>query len=282
MGNKSFLSIDTSNLIMNERILFMIILALPLTLILSVFFIITRETIAIGMLILHLSFIIPISIPFIFRDSFKKKYGLWSKIHSNLTYQLSAVILPLYVPFCIIFILEISYFFNQLYLGIYISIFFIIPSLFLILKNNVFNDKNCLINEEVIFGYPPHIYGIFSLILGLFGIFNAFKFFYSDFNYFVVCLTVVLLFQLAMVNPDVMNKLLPFELRRKKGFLIYIICFIIVYLIVIFLMCGALEFIPISLDLSPWGIVRKIIIYGISIILAIRFYKLAKNMNKKE
>ena len=84
-----------------------------------------------------------------------------------------------------------------------------------------------------------------------------------------------------MANPDVMNKAFPFELRTKKGFLIYIICFIIVYLIVIFLMCGTLEFVPQSIDVSPLGIVRKIVVYGISIILAIQFYKLAKKMNKK-
>ncbi|WP_406536906.1 hypothetical protein [Methanobrevibacter sp.] len=285
MGNESFLSkyfTDGHNLTMNERIWFIVILATPLTLILSMFFILTHEYIAIGMLILHLSFIIPISIPYIFRDYFEKNYGLWSKIHSDATYQYSAKTLPFYVPFCIILILELSYFFNKWYLGINLSISFIIPCLILISRNNIFHEKNCLINDEIVFGYPPHIYGIISLIMGLFGIFNAFRFFYSDFNYFVICLIVILLFQLAIVNPDVMNKVLPFEIRRKKGFLIFISCFIILYLIIIFFMCGSLKFIPLQIDLTPWGILRKIIIYGLSIILVIQFYKLSKKMNKKE
>ena len=178
----------------------------------------------------------------------------------------------------IIILIVVFSHYNRLNLGIICSLVFILP-LFSLLRKNLFCDDNCIKDNEILLGYPP-IYSLIGLILGLFGIFNAFKFFYSDSNYFVICLIVILLFQLAIINPDVMNKVLPFELRRKKCFLIFIICFIALYLIVIFLMCGSLEFITLQIDLTPWGILRKIIVYGLSIILAIQFYKLAKKMNK--
>ena len=215
---------------------------------------------------------------FIFQDTIDKKIGRFSNIRNGYSYEWASILFSSLIPSMIIILIFVFSHYNSLNLGIICSLVFILP-LFSLLRKNLFCDDNCIKDNEILLGYPP-IYSLIGLILGLFGIFNSFKFFYSDFNYFIVCLIVVLLFQLVMVNPDVMNKVLPFELRRKKSFLIYIICFIIVYLIVIFLMCGSLEFITLQIDLTPWGIFRKIIVYGLTIILAIQIYKLAKKMNK--
>ena len=273
---------DGSNLTFGQRLFIVFISFLFVSIMMIGDYLEYGNSFSLEVLLIFFIFFIPILYPFVFYEKFAEKYGGNSKLRVGVTYQYYSRYLSLFAPGGIAVIILIGQLYNQITKGICLSLSFIIPFLTLFFRLNLFNDSSCYLDDEIVLGYSPIHYGITSLIIGLFGIFNSFRFFYSDFNYFFICLIVILLFQLAIVNPDVVNKVLHFELRRKKGFLIFIGCFIILYLIVIFLMCGSLEFITLQIDLTPWGILRKIIIYGFSIILAIQFYKLSKKMNKKE
>ena len=59
---------------------------------------------------------------------------------------------------------QLPYILNNITLGIFISLSFIIPSL-IFFRTEVFNDDNCWIDNEIVFGYPTGIYSIISLIL---------------------------------------------------------------------------------------------------------------------
>ena len=223
-------------------------------------------------------FLVP-SFFFIFQDTIDKKIKRISHIRNGYSYEYASILISSLIPSMIIILLVICSHFNYLILGIICSSAFILP-LFSLLRENLYCDNNCIKDNEILLGYPP-IYSLIGLTIALFGILNIFQF-YNDFNYFIVCLIVIFLFQIAVVNPDIINKVLPFELRRKKCFLVYIISILLVYLVVIFLLCGNLNFVSINIDLSFESITRKIIIYGFSIIMACLFYRQAKKMNKKE
>ncbi|WP_406537440.1 hypothetical protein [Methanobrevibacter sp.] len=273
-----FIASDGQNGSIYTRSLVVLICILPPILGMLWIYFNTYDAFCLKFILIVISIFLVPSFFFIFQDTIDKKIKRISHIRNGYSYEYASILISSLIPSMIIVLLVICSHYNCLILGIISSSVFILP-LFSLLRKNLYCDNNCMEDNEILFGYPP-IYSLIGLTIALFGIFNIFQF-YSDFNYFIICLIVILLFQLVMVNPDIVNKVLPFELRRKKGFLIFISCFIALYLIVIFLMCGSLEFLTLQIDLTPWGILRKIIIYGLSIILAIQFYKLSKKMNKK-
>lgn len=88
------------------------------------------------------------------------------------------------------------------------------------------------------------------------------------------------MFQIMLVCPHIFNKFLPFEVRTKKGCVLFVVMVVVLYAIVIFLLCGDLDLIINNFTVG--GFLRKLITYTVVIILAILFYRQYIEMNKKD
>ena len=89
-----------------------------------------------------------------------------------------------------------------------------------------------------------------------------------------------MLFQILLLIPDKINKIVFFEIRKKEGFILNICLLIFTYMIVCFILNGNNFFNDICIDLSLEGIIKKIITWGMGIILAFLFIKKIKKMEK--
>ena len=85
---------------------------------------------------------------------------------------------------------------------------------------------------------------------------------------------------LALI-PDKLNKVLFFEVRRINGFLACVGILIICYAILCFFISGGSNLTGINIDLSFGGIIRKAIIWGTGIIIAILYMRKIKDMTQK-
>lgn len=201
-----------------------------------------------------------------------------SDIRFGNSYEFLSKLMVFSVPGIIITIITITYFLNQLNLGIVISSAFIVPSLALYFRNDVFNDESCIEGEEIILGYIPTWYGLLSLAVGIYGYFNAFKL--SNLTIAITLGLITLIFQILFVIPDKFNRILSFEVRRKKGCMLLLISLIILFLLIsmIFSQYGV-NFN--NIDLSFESIIMKVVTWSIAIILAILFAMKIKDMNQK-
>ncbi len=271
---------DGSNLSKTQRILFLLVSYLFFFTISILDYLSSGDLFALELLLVICAVTIPLCYPFLFYEKFVGKHGM-SKLRGGISYQGWSQSLSLLAPGGFVICIFFGYNMNNLMLET-CALAFIIPFLALFFRLKLFNDSNCCLDEEIIFGYPPNFYGFICLCLGLFGIYNIFDYYYIDFYYFIVCLLVVLIFQVIVVIPDIFNEFLPFEIRTKRGFIIFIGCVIGSYLLSLVLLCGNLIFVNINFDWSLSNILRKIITYGIIIILVMLFYRQAKKMNEKK
>lgn len=83
-------------------------------------------------------------------EKWDEKYGIYSTIRFGSSYQFMTKYLPLFTPGLILISLSLTYILNNITLGIFISLSFIIPSL-IFFRTEVFNDDNCLIGDEIIY-----------------------------------------------------------------------------------------------------------------------------------
>ena len=95
-------------------------------------------------------FMVCIASPIFIYEKWDEKYGIYSTIRFGSTYQFMAKYLPLFTPGLILISLSLAYILNNITLGIFISLSFIIPSL-IFFRTEVFNDDNCLIGDEIIY-----------------------------------------------------------------------------------------------------------------------------------
>lgn len=214
--------------------------------------------------------------PFLFKDKIEKKYEIHSKIIFRATYQFSSKISSIYLFVFMYILLVVSYVLDY-YLGFILSSFFIIPILSSFLGTKVFNDSSCYDGDDIILGYPP-VYPWISLLIGICSFFYIMKFNNSIMP--IVCLTFII--QLIVVLPNIANKILPFEIRTKKGCIYFITLAIILYILLMYLTLGnGILNLP-KVSLTPTQIITKIIHYASAAILACLFYRQAKKMNDKK
>lgn len=271
---------DGSNLSKTQRILFVLLSYLFFFSISIWDYLSSGDLFALELLLVVCAVTLPLCYPFLFYEKFVGKHGM-SKLRGGISYQGWSRSLSLLAPGGFVICIFLGYNLHNLMLETF-ALAFIIPFFALFFRLNLFNDSNCCLEDEIVFGYPPNFYGFICLFLGLFGIYNIFDYYYIDFNYFIVCLFVVLIFQIIVVIPDIFNGVLPFEIRTKRGFVIFIGGVLGIYLLSLVLLCGNLIFANINFDWSLSNIMRKIITYGIIIILVMLFYKQAKKMNEKK
>lgn len=271
--SKILLPLDIKSLSMMERICSILIYTIPLLLLAILTCMNLNDFFSIVIWILYCILFSPWFYYLLNYERLEKKYKIMSDIRFGNSYEFLSKLMVFSVPGIIITIITITYFLNQLNLGIVISSAFIVPSLALYFRNDVFNDESCIEGEEIILGYIPTWYGLLSLAVGIYGYFNAFKL--SN-----LTIAITLIFQILFVIPDKFNRILSFEVRRKKGCLLLLISLSILFFLISMIFSPHIVNFN-NIDLTFESIMMKVITWSIAIILAILFARKIKDMNQK-
>lgn len=218
--------------------------------------------------------------PLLFYDKLKKQYDFYSSVRFGATYQSIAKNFSYLVPGMMMIILTGGWILDNVILGILIAFAFVLPFLALFFRIDVFNDDSSIEGDEIIFGYHPTYYGLISLILGIYGYLKVYGLLDYNINLAIIIFCITVIFQIMLLIPDKINKHLFFELRRKKGFLLYITLLILTFLII----SSYISNTPIInlnyIDLSFESIIRLIVTLTVGIGLAILFARQIKKMGK--
>ena len=283
MGNSRLIKIifplDIKSLTIKERVCSILFYTVPLLLLAMFTCINLNDFRWISLWILYCILFSPWFYYQLAYEKLEPKYKIISDIRFGTTYEFLSKLMVMCVPGVIITIIAASYLLNHLDLGIIVSLAFIVPSLALYFRSDVFNDESCIEGEEILFGYIPTWYGLLSLAIGIYGYFNAVGFNNSTIT--IILFAVTLIFQILSVMPDKFNKILSIEIRQKKGSALLILSLVIVFFIIYSIITGSSLVNLNNLDLSSESIIRKAITWGIAIILAILFAHKIRCMNKE-
>ena len=272
---------DPGSLSMKERITIILAPLIVITSLLLWIFIDSHEILILLLLFGIYVFFIGVGYPLIYFEKYDEKYGFNSKIRIGSTYQFISKNLSYLIPGMIIIILTLGLILDNITKASLIAFAFALPFLALFFRGDVFNDDSSILGDEIIFGYHPSAYGLLSLFLGIYGYLTVDNLLNSNFNLAVMLFTITVIFQALLLIPDQLNRVLFFEVRRINGFLAYICILIICYAILCFFITGGNNLSGIIIDLSFEGIIRKAIIWGTAIIIAILYIRKIKDMTQK-
>ena len=214
-------------------------------------------------------------------EKFVERFGYYSDVHPRFTHQSNARLYSLILPGLIAFTLVLGASLNKWTLAILIRSAFVIPFVSGFFRTDVFNDSSCIMGDEIVYGYHPR-YIIFSLIVGLFGFYNVYKLLNVNYDYAICLFVITVIFQIIFVIPNWINKIVPFEVRKKEGYILYNVLAGGLYLLISYYLIGSTMISKIPLNLSPENIIINIIIYGIGAIFTILIIRQGKQMGKKK
>lgn len=127
-----------------------------------------------------------------------------------------------------------GYFIDNLIFGLVCAFSSFFPLCFIFIRRNIFTeDSQYLSKGEKVMGFNPKSYGFLGIIVAgiliAFGFFNLYFSYYDNLNIvlnimFLLCSFVYICF---ILSPDMMNKVLSFEIRERSGFIVYSILVII-------------------------------------------------------
>ena len=127
-----------------------------------------------------------------------------------------------------------GYFINNIIFGFSCALTAFFPLCFIFIRRGIFTeDSQYLSNGEKVMGFNPKSYGFLGiLVAGILIAFGLFNLYFSSYDNFKIILSFVfLLFSFVYIcfilSPDIMNKILPFEIRERSGFIVYSILVII-------------------------------------------------------
>ncbi|WP_298501141.1 hypothetical protein [uncultured Methanobrevibacter sp.] len=272
---------DPGSLSMTERMGIILIPLIFITCMLLHMFVTSHEVLIFLWLFGIWIFFIGLGYPLIYFEKYEEKYGWYSKIRFGSTYQIISKTLSYLIPGLIINIIFVGLILENTIKASLIAFAFLPPFLALFFRTDVFNDNSSIEGDEIIFGYHPSAYGLLSLFLGIYGYLTVDNLLNSNFNLAVMLFTITVIFQVLLLIPDKLNKVLFFEVRRINGFLAYIGVLIICYAILCFFITGGNNLTGINIDLSFEGIVRKAIMWGTGILIAILYIRKIKDMTQK-
>lgn len=272
---------DPGSLSMTKRICIILIPLIFITCLLLHMYLISNEVLVLLWLFGMWVFFIGLGYPLIYFEKYEEKYGWYSKIRFGATYQIMSKTYSYLIPGLIINIVFAGLILENITKVSLVAFAFVLPFLALFFRTDVFNDDSSIEGEEIIFGYHPSAYGLLSLFLGIYGYLTVDNLLNLNFNLAILLFTLTILFQILLLIPDKLNKVLFFEVRRIKGFLAYVGILIICYGILCFFISGGSNLTGISIDLSFEGIIRKAIIWGTGIIIAILYILKIKDMTQK-
>ncbi|WP_409200196.1 hypothetical protein [Methanobrevibacter sp. DSM 116169] len=129
--------------------------------------------------------------------------------------------------------------FGNYIVGMGIGLVFVFPQLVMFFRRKTcFNERSRIISNEISLGYEPRHYWLLGLICGFatigFGFFSLGSYLSSGNPPLIFCLIVIILSFMIIsliLSPDLMNKKLPFEIRKNNGFNYYFVLCIIFCLI---------------------------------------------------
>ena len=278
-----FLLKDITAYTRRERIIISIfyLVPIPIILIMSLFIVKDGQIIILELILAYFILSIPGVYSFYYApEKFVERFGYYSDVHPRFTHQSNARLYSLILPGLIAFTLVLGASLNKWTLAIFISSAFVIPFISGFFRTGVFNDSSCIMGDEIVLGYHP-FYIIFSLVVGLFGFYNVYKLLNVNYDFAVCLFVATVVFQIIFVIPNWINKIVPFEVRKTEGFVLYNALAGGAYLLISHYLIGNKMFNAMQINLSPENIIKNIIIYGIGAIFFILIIKQGKNMGKK-
>lgn len=152
-------------------------------------------------------------------------------------YNADVVGLNLYlVPLFFMASIVAGIYFNNVIDGLAMLIPLVFPLILMLFRMETFSDKSRYedfeINEPIKPGYVPRIYGMISIIIGLCITSSTIRMIGTQpIGVVIFSVLIALGIQSIFLFPDKINKIVPFDLRTKKGLIFMIVLGIILYLI---------------------------------------------------
>lgn len=160
--------------------------------------------------------------------------------HSSLLYCDNPIKMSFECVLILFCVISLGVFISCIFLGHFVSSFnfiscliigvsFLYPPIFMLFRKNIFNEKSLKIenyNDDII-GYNPIYYLILGFITGFilfYLLFITIENYYCGLCSLFYCIFVVLFsicLESLILSPDLMNDLLPFNIKFKKGFYLY-------------------------------------------------------------
>lgn len=168
-----------------------------------------------------------------FWDKLDKKYGM-RQVRSPLviSYQGLVIFLLSWAPTFFFLMLTLGVMSDDIFFGLGAGIAVVYPIVGMFLRIKTFSDES-IPNEGG--GYIPISYWIIAMALGIFTIGSGFSSISSyiskgipSLEFIIVSIVIGLLLQTVYLFPDKLNKIVPIDLRTKKGFLfMFVLAFVL-------------------------------------------------------
>lgn len=168
--------LDIDKLSKKEKIMHIFVFAIiPIIFIISVILIL-RFDLGEAMLLLPFIFLyLGLVSPVVFHKFIVKRVEYHSEYRLGPTYQYDAVATLFFLPAIISGGLVIGYIFDNIFLGVGITVAFVIPIVGHFLRRNIFNDDSRDLDGNDVLGYYPHRTGLISVIIGCYGYICGFR-----------------------------------------------------------------------------------------------------------
>lgn len=172
--------------------------------------------------------VLGIALVFYYWNYLDKKYSLRS-IGSPypLSYQSYVIFLTVASLLFFFGMLSVGLAKGNFWWGVGSGVAVVYPILFMFLRIKTFNDKNIPVGGG--FGFMPLSYWILSWALGFYTVgrgFSGLNFYLSDgsvsLEFVVISIIIGLVVQSVVLFPDKIDRLVPLDLRTKKGFIFMI------------------------------------------------------------
>ena len=168
--------------------------------------------------------------------SLDKRYGMTpTRSPFNYSYQGYVVIFALLSPMFFFGMLALGFDTGNFWFGLGGAVSMVYPLVGMFLRIGTFNDKSIRCYSKD-FGYMPVSYWLISTFLGLYTVGAGFSGIHLHFTKgapsleaAIFTIIIGLLVQTVYLFPDKLNKIVPIELRTKKGFSFMVLLSIILF-----------------------------------------------------
>lgn len=177
------------------------------------------------------------------RDFLDEKYDLISGRFPGMSYQSVVVILFSLTFAASWFIALLAFTFEGLDSAIAFGLAMYFPFVFMFLRLDVFHDENSrLLSGEQVIGYHPVFFYLIGFMLSrgplgisLLWIIRDITGNFASFSHDIISFIISLLCSCLILSPDIMNKMLPFEIKTFDGLLKYCLFAVILISVVLFI-----------------------------------------------
>lgn len=184
------------------------------------------------------------------RDYLDNKYGLFTDEFIGLSYQGTIIFFSLISFLVSWFIIPLAFHQGGIYSAIAFGLTVYFPFIFMFLRLNVYKNENCcylLIDDEFgnqycskVMGYHPLFYFMLGFIfsigplgISIHNLLNSIFLKNTSFDSAVIYFVIVLIGGCLILSPDIMNKILPFELKTGGGMVKFIVLSFILIIVLL-------------------------------------------------